>query len=67
MVVTNAHVVAGEDDTIVQEHGDGPRLTARAIHFDSRNDIAILRVDGLGAPALGIAPTAPPGTAAVTG
>ena len=64
VVVTNAHVVAGEDDTIVQEHGDGPRLTARAIHFDPRNDIAILRVDGLGAPALPIAPTAPPGTAA---
>jgi S1-C subfamily serine protease len=64
VVVTNAHVVAGEDDTIVQEHGDGPRLTARAIHFDPRNDIAVLRVDGLGAPALPLAPTAAPGTAA---
>jgi S1-C subfamily serine protease len=63
VVVTNAHVVAGEDDTIVQEHGDGPHLTARAIHFDPTNDIAILRVDGLGAPALPLAPTAPPGTA----
>jgi S1-C subfamily serine protease len=64
VVVTNAHVVAGEDDTIVQEHGDGPRLTARAIHFDARNDIAVLRVDGLGAPALRLAPMAAPGTAA---
>jgi S1-C subfamily serine protease len=63
VVVTNAHVVAGEDDTIVQEHGDGPHLTARAIHFDPTNDIAVLRVDGLGAPALPLASTAPPGTA----
>jgi S1-C subfamily serine protease len=63
VVVTNAHVVAGEDDTIVQVHGDGPSLPARAIHFDPTNDIAILRVDGLGAPSLPIAPAAPPGTA----
>jgi S1-C subfamily serine protease len=63
VVVTNAHVVAGEDDTVVQVHGGSPSLTARAVHFDPTNDIAILRVDGLDAPALPIAPTAPPGTA----
>jgi S1-C subfamily serine protease len=62
VVVTNAHVVAGEDDTVVQVHGDSPSLTARAIHFDPTNDIAILRVDGLDAPALPIAPDAPAGT-----
>jgi Trypsin-like peptidase domain/Colicin V production protein len=43
-VVTNAHVVAGQDDTTVQLRGEGPRLDAQAIWFDSRNDLAILRV-----------------------
>lgn len=64
VVVTNAHVVAGEDDTVVQVHGHPPGLSARAIHFDARNDIAILRVGGLDAPSLPIAPAAPAGTAA---
>lgn len=41
IVVTNAHVVAGQDDTRV---GD---LEARAVHYDPTNDLAILRVDGL--------------------
>jgi S1-C subfamily serine protease/uncharacterized membrane protein required for colicin V production len=47
LVVTNAHVVAGESDTVVQERGTGARLDATPVAFDSRNDIAILRVDGL--------------------
>jgi hypothetical protein len=48
VVVTNAHVVAGQQDTTVQLGGHGARLDARAIAFDPRNDIAVLRVDGLG-------------------
>jgi S1-C subfamily serine protease len=52
VVVTNAHVVAGEDDTTVQDQGDGPKLPAQAIVFDPHNDIAVLRVGGLHAPAL---------------
>jgi hypothetical protein len=55
LVVTNAHVVAGEQDTVVQERGVGDRLDARPVAFDARNDIAVLRVDGLGAPALSLA------------
>jgi S1-C subfamily serine protease len=51
VVVTNAHVVAGQDDTEV-EVGGGPRLAAQAIAFDPRNDVAVLRVSGLQAPAL---------------
>jgi S1-C subfamily serine protease len=47
VVVTNAHVVAGEHDTTVQPLGAGPRYDARAIWFDPRNDIAILRVNGI--------------------
>jgi S1-C subfamily serine protease len=47
LVVTNAHVVAGENDTVVQERGTGARLDATPVAFDPRNDIAILRVPGL--------------------
>ena len=55
LVVTNAHVVAGEEDTTVQLHGEGDRLPAQAVHFDSRNDVAVLRVPGLGGTPLPIA------------
>jgi hypothetical protein len=48
IVVTNAHVVAGEDDTTVQIQGQGPHLSATAVWFDAQNDIALLRVSGLG-------------------
>jgi hypothetical protein len=62
-VVTNAHVVAGESDTSVQLRGTGSRLEARAVAFDSQNDIAVLHVSGLHAPALPLAPEAPAGRA----
>lgn len=52
IVVTNAHVVAGETDTVVELGGHPPDLHAQAIRFDPHNDIAILRVSGLDAPAL---------------
>jgi S1-C subfamily serine protease len=42
-VVTNAHVVAGERDTDVQLGGEGPSVAARAVYFDARNDVAVLR------------------------
>jgi S1-C subfamily serine protease len=51
IVVTNAHVVAGQDDTTVEQEG-GPTFDAHAIAYDPRNDVAILRVNGLDAPAL---------------
>ena len=63
LVVTNAHVIAGQDDTVVQVGGTGPDLEATAIAFDPRNDVAVLRVDGLAQPALDFAPSADPGTA----
>lgn len=47
VVVTNAHVVAGQDDTTVQLRGEGPRLDTQAIWFDPRNDLAILRAPGV--------------------
>jgi S1-C subfamily serine protease len=48
LVVTNAHVVAGEDDTTVQPLGVGPQYDAQAVWFDPRNDVAILRSSGIG-------------------
>ncbi len=64
VVVTNAHVVAGQDDTRVLRRGVEPSLSAQAIHFDPRNDLAVLRVDGLEAPALEVAREAKSGTSA---
>jgi S1-C subfamily serine protease len=54
VVVTNAHVVAGQErgDTVVRMRDLGQRYDATAIAFDSRNDVAILRVPGLPAPPL---------------
>jgi S1-C subfamily serine protease len=64
VVVTNAHVVAGQDDTRILPGGREPGLDAQAIHFDPRNDLAVLRVPGLDAPALDVAADPPPGTSA---
>jgi S1-C subfamily serine protease len=57
VVVTNAHVVAGEQegDTVVQPRGGGVRYAATAIAFDSRNDVAVLRVPALPAAPLSFA------------
>jgi S1-C subfamily serine protease len=64
VVVTNAHVVAGQDDTRVLAGGAGEGLDAQAIAFDPRNDIAVLRVSGLDAPVLDIARAPKSGTSA---
>ena len=63
LVVTNAHVVAGEDDTTVTLRS-GDTLDASAVHYEPRNDLAILRVAGLEAPALRLASRVPRGEAA---
>ncbi len=55
LVVTNAHVVAGEVATRVQLEGTGPRRQAEVVLFDDRNDVAILRVDGLSLPPIPLA------------
>lgn len=69
LVVTNAHVVAGQDDTSVQVAGGGPRHDAEAVFFDTRNDLAVLRVPGAaGVPGLALREGAAAGTnAAVLG
>jgi S1-C subfamily serine protease len=53
VVVTNAHVVAGEDDTEVETR-DGESHDATPVHYDPSNDLALLRVDGLDPPPLRI-------------
>ncbi len=63
LVVTNAHVVAGQDDTTVQLGGEGESLDADAVWYDPRNDLAILRAPDLGgAPRLRMKADAEPGT-----
>jgi hypothetical protein len=65
VVVTNAHVVAGQDDTTVQVGGEGDRLDTEPIWYDVRNDLALLRVPELSAaPRLRQNPSAPDGTSA---
>ncbi len=51
LVVTNAHVIAGEDDTTVTPSG-GSAHDAIPVHFDVTNDLALLRVGALDGPAL---------------
>jgi hypothetical protein len=65
VVVTNAHVVAGQENTAVQLRGVGQRIDADAIWFDPKNDLAVLRVPGLaGQPALRMNVGARPGASA---
>ncbi|MDX6396845.1 MAG: hypothetical protein QOJ43_253 [Gaiellaceae bacterium] len=51
LVVTNAHVVAGMKDPRV-DRADGAFRKADVVIFDTRNDVAILRVAGLATPPL---------------
>ena len=53
LVVTNAHVVAGMKDARV-DRGDGEFRDATVVAFDPRDDVAVLRVEGLGAPPLAL-------------
>jgi S1-C subfamily serine protease len=62
LVVTNAHVVAGEQDTTVEVGGNSPGLAAQAIAFDPRDDVAVLRVAELEVPSLRLAEGVASGT-----
>lgn len=63
LVVTNAHVVAGESDTTVTPAGSTTQLDATPVHYDPENDLSLLRVNGLGGTPLSLAPNVQPGTA----
>jgi S1-C subfamily serine protease len=63
IVVTNAHVVAGQDDTQVTGT-DGTTLEASALHYEPKNDLAVLSVPGLGGTPLALNPKPRMGTPA---
>jgi S1-C subfamily serine protease len=68
LVVTAAHGVAGEQDTVIAlDASTGERLPARAVVFDSKNDVAILRVPGLGVRPLATADPVPGEAVAILG
>lgn len=67
LVVTNAHVVAGEIATRVQPQGKGRSLRARVVLFDEKNDVAVLRVRGLRTSPLSLASPRPGEATAVIG
>ena len=66
LVVTAAHVVAGEEDTEVVTLHDGV-LPARAVAFDPHNDVAVLQVEGLEAPPLQLKDPQPGTAIAIVG
>ena len=66
LVITNAHVVAGEDQTLVEDQ-DGNTHDAVVVAFDPVRDLAILRVDGLDAPVLEMGSADPGDLGAVYG
>jgi len=62
IVVTNAHVIAGEHDIAVQPSSSGT-FSAVPIAVDPGNDVAVLRVRGLPLPRIRISPNDPSGGA----
>ncbi|MCP1415367.1 S1-C subfamily serine protease [Paenarthrobacter sp. A20] len=62
-VVTNAHVVAGVSQPVV-EVPDGGALPGRVVYFDSQRDIAVLAVDGLQSSPLPLGTDLPDGSPA---
>ena len=62
VVVTNAHVVAGVHDLTVLDSAG--KYSATVVHFDPNEDLAVLRVSALKAPALATDPGAVPSGAA---
>ncbi len=54
-VVTNAHVVAGVSQPVV-EIPDGGAMPGRVVYFDSKHDLAVLAVDGLPSEPLALSP-----------
>ena len=66
LIVTNAHVVAGAEDTTVTTQ-EGAELDATPVYYDTHDDLALLRV-GADVPALKISSRRPVGSdAAVLG
>lgn len=65
-IVTNAHVVAGVTEPIVEAPGQ-PAVAGRVVAFDPANDLALIAVSGLETPPLAIADPATGSDVAVAG
>ncbi|QAY73278.1 MarP family serine protease [Agromyces protaetiae] len=65
-VVTNAHVVAGVPEPVVEAPGRIP-LPGRVVAIDRDADLALIAVDGLGVEPLDLAANPPTGTDAAIG
>lgn len=63
-VITNAHVVAGVTEPVVETPADGAR-TGRVVYFDPIDDLAVIAVDGLATEALPLGVDLGPGISAV--
>ena len=66
LIVTNAHVVAGQEDTVVSVGDDGEEHDVTPVHYEPENDLALLRVDGIGGEPLPFAPEQRSGTTGAT-
>jgi S1-C subfamily serine protease len=64
LVVTNAHVVAGVQQPVVELPGESAR-DGRVVYFDPVDDLAVIAAEGLDAQPLEIAPALAVGDAAV--
>jgi S1-C subfamily serine protease len=62
LVVTNAHVVAGEQDTTIEVDGRPPSLEARVVAFDPTGDVAVLSAPALDLPSLAFSQQTASGT-----
>jgi uncharacterized membrane protein required for colicin V production len=67
LVVTAAHVVAGEKNTTVLVSGEPVARLADVVVLDVHNDIAVLRVGGLGLKPLPLADAKPGASVAIIG
>jgi len=67
LVVTAAHVVAGERDTGIEILGRPPLRRAKVIAFDAHDDVAVLRVQDVARPPLPIADPSPGAPVAIVG
>ncbi|WP_168197127.1 MarP family serine protease [Agromyces laixinhei] len=65
-IVTNAHVVAGVTEPIVEAPGR-PAVPGRVVSYDEANDLALIAVEGLATPPLALAEATPGLEVAVAG
>ena len=65
-ILTNAHVVAGVPQPVVETQNDGAR-TARVVYFDQVHDLAVLAVEGSSLKPLKLTDNSPAGSPAAFG